>query len=128
MTSRTSKPFSTVVCAAGFVLNCGQDRGKGMTASSWIFAVGLAGLLAACGPSAGTTSGTERGSGSTVSTVTWTDGQPAYSITCAVPGGCQDRALAMCNGKYTTLKSENMPMPGTVRSVQGQPAVVVRCG
>jgi hypothetical protein len=93
-----------------------------------MFAIGLTVVLAACGPSAGPTSGSERASGSSVSTVTWTDGQPAYSIMCTVPGGCQDRALAMCNGKYNTLRSENMPMPGTVRSVQGPPSVVVRCG
>ena len=90
--------------------------------------VGMVALVAACGPSAGSTSGSERASGSNVSTVTWTDGQPAYAITCAVPGGCQDRALAMCTGKYTTLKSENMPIPGTVRYQQGPPSVVVRCG
>jgi hypothetical protein len=90
--------------------------------------IGMAALLTACGPSAGCNSGSERSSGSNVSTVTWTDGQPAYAIACTVPGGCQDRALAMCNGRYNTLKSENMPIPGTVRSVQGRPSVVVRCG
>jgi hypothetical protein len=93
-----------------------------------LLAIGMAALLAACGPGAGSNSGSERASGSKVSTITWTDGRPAYSITCTVPGGCQSRALAMCNGNYETLKSENMPMPGTVRSVQGPPSVVVRCG
>jgi len=91
-------------------------------------AIGMAALLAACGPGAGSNSGRERASGSNVSTITWTDGRPAYSITCTVPGGCQSRALAMCNDKYETLTSENMPIPGTVRSVQGPPSVVVRCG
>jgi hypothetical protein len=90
--------------------------------------IGMAALLTACGPSAGGTSGSERSSGSNVSTVTWTDGRPAYAITCTVPGGCQDRALAMCNGRYNTLKSEKMPIPGTVRSMQGPPSAVVRCG
>jgi hypothetical protein len=74
------------------------------------------------------TAGPDRASGSEATAITWTDGKQAYAITCMVPGGCQERALAMCKGNYTTLKSENMPMPGTVRSVQGQPSVVVRCG
>lgn len=91
-------------------------------------AIGITALLAACGPGAGSNTGRERASGSNVSTITWTDGQPAYSITCTVPGGCQSRALAMCNGNYKALESENMPIPGTVRSMQGPPSVVVRCG
>ena len=74
------------------------------------------------------TAGPDRVSGSEATAVTWSDGKQAYAITCMVPGGCQERALAICKGNYTTLKSENMPMPGTVRSVQGQPSVVVRCG
>jgi len=53
---------------------------------------------------------------------------PAYSITCDLPGGCQTRALALCNnGPLTTLKSENMPTVGDVRAVQGPPSIVVRC-
>ena len=83
--------------------------------------------LAACAPSA--TMGPDRASGSTATAITWSDGQPAYSISCTVPGGCQERALAICNnGKYTTLKSEHMPIPGTVRYDQGPPSVVIRCG
>jgi len=83
--------------------------------------------LAACGPSA--TTGPDRASGSNATAITWSDGQPAYSISCTVPGGCQQRALAMCNqGKYTTLKSEHMPIAGTARYDQGPPSVVIRCG
>lgn len=90
--------------------------------------IALAGVPAACGPSTSSAPGPDRSSGSDARSITWTDGQPAYAITCRVPGGCQERALSMCNGKYTTLQSENMPMPGTIRSVQGQPSVIVRCG
>jgi hypothetical protein len=72
--------------------------------------------------------GPDRGTRSNASLVTWTDGKPAYSITCDLPGGCQTRALALCNsGPLTTLKSENMPTVGAVRAVQGPPSVVVRC-
>ena len=94
----------------------------------WGVLAGAAGLLAACSGASPTT-GPDRASGSEASTITWSDGKPAYAIACEVPGGCQERALAMCSpGKYTTLKSENMPTPGTVRSVQGKPSVVIRCG
>jgi hypothetical protein len=91
-----------------------------------IVLLGVPLALAGCGPSA--TTGSDRASGSQATTVTWSDGQPAYAISCSVPGGCQQRALAMCNGKYTTLKSENMPVPGNVYYQQGAPSVVVRCG
>ena len=87
---------------------------------------GAAGALAACGPSA--TTGPDRASGSDATQITWTDGKPAYSITCINPGGCQERALAMCrqNG-FTTLSSENMPTVGAIRTVHGRPSAVIRC-
>jgi hypothetical protein len=98
-----------------------------MSLASVILGAALAALLTACsGPSK--TTGPDRASGSDATGITWSDGRPAYAISCTVPGGCQERALAICNGNYSTLKSENMPMPGTVRSVQGPPSVVVRCG
>jgi hypothetical protein len=97
-----------------------------MRATPAILGLALAGLAACNNPSPAP--GPDRSSGSQMSTVTWSDGRPAYAITCSVPGGCQERALAACNGSYTTLKSENMPTPGTYRSVQGPPSVVVRCG
>jgi hypothetical protein len=94
----------------------------------WGILAGAAGVLAACAGASSKT-GPDRASGSDASTVTWSDGKPAYAISCEVPGGCQERALAMCSpGNYTTLKSENMPTVGTVRSVQGKPSVVIRCG
>jgi hypothetical protein len=94
----------------------------------WGVLAGIAGMLAACsGPNA--TTGPDRASGSDASTITWTDGRPAYAISCETPGGCQERALAMCRqGNYTTLKSENMPTVGAVRSTWGKPSIVIRCG
>jgi hypothetical protein len=73
--------------------------------------------------------GPDRGTRSDVSLVTWTDGKPAYTISCDLPGGCQTRALALCsNGPYTVLSSENMPTVGNARAVLGAPSVTVRCG
>jgi hypothetical protein len=94
----------------------------------WGVLAGAAGVLVACsGPKS--TTGPDRASGSDATTITWSDGKPAYAISCENPGGCQERALAMCSqGNYTTLKSENMPTVGTVRTVMGKPSVVIRCG
>ena len=88
---------------------------------------GIAGVLVACsGPSP--SPGPDRASRSNATLVTWSDGKPAYAISCENPGGCQERALAMCQqGNYTTLKSENMPTVGTYREVFGKPSVVIRC-
>jgi hypothetical protein len=73
--------------------------------------------------------GPDRATGSDASVVTWQDGKTAYAISCSTPGGCQRRANAMCNhGDYTTLKSENMPTAGSVRSVGGASSVIIRCG
>ena len=68
---------------------------------------------------------------SSVETVTWTDGKPAFSIHCDAPGGCMQRSIQMCNstlGNYQVLKSDNMPTAGDVRDVRGPAAVVIRCG
>jgi hypothetical protein len=94
----------------------------------WGVLAGGIGVLVGCsGPSSKT--GPDRASGSDASAITWSDGKPAYAISCSVPGGCQERVLAICNqGNYTTLKSENMPTVGTVRTVEGKPSVVIRCG
>jgi hypothetical protein len=93
-----------------------------------IIVIGLAGIAAACTAPAATT-GPDRKTRSEMSSVTWTDGKPAYAISCEDPGGCQERALAVCSGaNYTTLKSENMPTAGTARAALGKPSVVVRCG
>jgi len=68
---------------------------------------------------------------SSVETVTWSDGKPAFSIHCDAPGGCMQRSIQMCNstmGNYQVLKSDNMPTTGDARDVRGPAAVVVRCG
>ena len=91
-----------------------------------IVLVGMAGVAAAC--TTPTTTGADRGTRSETSNVTWTDGKPAYAISCEDPAGCQKRAQALCpGGNYTTLQSENMPTVGTARAALGKPSVVVRC-
>ncbi len=89
---------------------------------------GVAALLAAaCAPSA--TTGPDSNTGSEASTVNWQDGKTAFAISCSVPQGCNQRALALCsNGSYAVLKSENMDTAGNVLAVKGKPSVVIRCG
>lgn len=96
----------------------------------WMFAVGIAGLVAACGMAKGTP-GEDPRTESNATQVTWTDGKPAIAISCKEPGGCQTRAVAMCNstgGNYTTLKMENMPSRGDMTTLRGAASVVIRCG
>jgi hypothetical protein len=93
-----------------------------------IMLIGIAAVAASCSRPTATT-GSDRRTRSETSNVTWADGKPAYAISCEDPGGCQERALALCSGgNYTTLKSENMPTVGAARAVLGKPSVVVRCG
>jgi hypothetical protein len=84
-------------------------------------------VAVACSPSP--TLGPDRTTRSEASSVTWTDGRPAYLIRCELPGGCQGRALALCpTGTYTTLQSENMTSIGTRREVPAPGSVIIRCG
>ena len=92
----------------------------------WIAALGTAVLAAACADPR-TLPGPDRNSDTNATMITWTDGKQAIQITCAMPGGCQNRALAMCKGNYTTLSMDNMPMRGDASVVRGQGTVVVRC-
>jgi hypothetical protein len=86
----------------------------------------LAGTVACTTTPSGT--GPDTASRSNVTQIQWSDGRPAYAISCEDPGGCQRRALALCrNGQYTTLKEENMPSIGTRREPLGPPSVVMRC-
>jgi hypothetical protein len=72
--------------------------------------------------------GTDPETGTTATQITWSDGKPAISINCSLPGDCQNRALAMCKGSnFTTLQMDNMPTAGTVRVTRGPASVVVRC-
>jgi hypothetical protein len=71
--------------------------------------------------------GPDRATDTNATMITWTDGKQAIQITCGMPGGCQNRALAMCKGNYTTLNMDNMPTRGDASVVRGQGTVVVRC-
>ena len=101
-----------------------------MTSVIVFWGIGGLGLLlaAACAPSA--VMGPDSNTGSDASAVTWKDGQKAYAISCTVPQGCNQRALAVCNqGAYKVLSSENMPSAGDVLTVvQRKASVVIRCG
>jgi hypothetical protein len=64
----------------------------------------------------------------TATMVTWSDGKPAISIQCDLPGSCQQRAQAMCSGgNYTVLSMDNMPTRGDLTTTRGPASTVVRC-
>ena len=87
--------------------------------------VGIAVMGAAC--SVNKEPGPDRRTDTQASTITWTDGKPAIQISCGMPGGCETRALAMCNQKYDVLDMKNMPVRGDASVVRGTGTVVVRC-
>ena len=95
----------------------------------WMLVAGTAALVSAC--AIGKSSlGDDPATESQASSVTWTDGQPAVSINCKTPGGCQSRAVAVCNatrGNYTVLKMDNMPTRGDMSELRGPASVVIRC-
>ena len=96
------------------------------TTIRWMVVVGMATLAMACeAPKPAV--GPDRGTDTDAKMVTWTDGKEAIQITCGMPGGCQNRALAMCKGNYTVLNMENMPSRGDASVVRGTGTVVVRC-
>ena len=85
-------------------------------------------LAAACSPPSATL-GNDPRNRTNASQVTWSDGKPAYAITCDLPGGCQTRALALCQNKsYTVLQSSHMTSIGTRLEVPEAGSVVIRCG
>lgn len=95
----------------------------------WMLVAGTAALVTACAIGKGSL-GDDPATESQASPVTWTDGQPAVSISCKTPGGCQSRAVAVCNatrGNYTVLKMENMPTRGDMSELRGPASVVIRC-
>ena len=92
----------------------------------WFVVLGMGVLAAACTQPA-TAPGPDPGSDTNATMITWTDGKQAIQITCGMPGGCQNRALAMCKGNYTTLSMDNMPTRGDASVVRGAGKVVVRC-
>lgn len=94
--------------------------------TAWALGGILALLAVACAPSA--VMGPDANTGSEASSVTWQDGNAAVAISCSVPQGCNQRALAVCKqGTYKVLKSENMDTAGNVLAVKGKPSVVIRC-
>ena len=78
----------------------------------WTLLASFACLVAACDGRPKTAPGPDSNTGSDASVVPWSDGKSAIAITCSRPGGCQQRAQAMCPSGYTTLKSVNMPVAG----------------
>src|SRR5262245_14071258 len=79
-------------------------------------------LTAACRQDGATPAKSTTEIRSSVETVTWSDGKPAYSINCDAPGGCMQRSMQMCNntfGNYQVLRSTNMPTTGDARDVRG---------
>jgi hypothetical protein len=77
----------------------------------WSLIAGIACAAVACSEPK-KAPGPDSASASDASIVPWSDGKTAIAISCRRPGGCQQRAQAMCPGGYTTLKSENMPISG----------------
>jgi hypothetical protein len=92
----------------------------------WVLVLGMAALAAAC-TDPNRAPGPDPSSDTDAKMVTWTDGKQAIQITCGMPGGCQNRALAMCKGNYTVLNMDNMPTRGDASMVRGRGTVVVRC-
>jgi hypothetical protein len=93
----------------------------------WTVTLGIASLAVACAD-AKSTPGTDPETRTTATMVTWSDGKPAISISCDIPGGCHSRALAMCkSSNYAVLKMDNMPTRGDATVVRGTASVVVRC-
>jgi len=85
--------------------------------------------FAACAPKPDPSMGNDPRSQSTATQITWTDGKPAYDLTCGAPGGCQRRAQAICNGgNYAVLKSENMPVSAGIEVyTTGKASATIRC-
>ena len=96
------------------------------TAGWRLVVIGLAVLAAGCTAPIRTV-GPDPASDTNATMIKWTDGKDAIQITCGMPGGCQNRALAMCKGNYTVLNMENMPTRGDASVVRGEGTVIVRC-
>jgi hypothetical protein len=72
--------------------------------------------------------GTDSETGTTASVITWSDGKPAFSIDCQLPGDCRNRAFALCSGdRSTVLKTDSMATAGDPRIVPDRTKMVVRC-
>ena len=92
------------------------------------FAVCGATLAVACADDAKSRPGPDPETGTTASVVTWSDGKPAVSIDCQLPGDCRNRAFALCRGgTYAVLKTDTMGTAGDPRVVPDRTTTVVRC-
>jgi hypothetical protein len=94
----------------------------------WLgLSVSIAALAVGCADPK-STAGRDDSTRSTATMVTWSDGKPAISIQCDLPGGCQQRAQAMCGGgNYAVLSMDNMPTRGDLTTTRGPASTVVRC-
>jgi hypothetical protein len=93
----------------------------------WALGMSIAALAVACADPK-STAGRDDSTRSTATMVTWSDGKPAISIQCDLPGGCQQRAQAMCSGgNYSVLSMDNMPTRGDLTTTRGPASTVVRC-
>jgi len=91
------------------------------------FAVCSATLAVACAD-AKSIPGTDAETGTTASVITWSDGRPAFSIDCQLPGDCRNRAFALCHGgAYTVLRTDTMSTTGDTRAVPDRTTTVARC-
>jgi hypothetical protein len=98
------------------------------TGIRWGLAIGIAALAVACAGDPKSSPGRDEETHSTATMVTWSDGKPAISIQCDTPGGCQTRAMAMCNGgNYTVITMTNMPTRGDLAYTRGPASTVIRC-
>jgi len=71
--------------------------------------------------------GADPETGTTASAVTWSDGKPAFSIDCELPGDCRNRAFALCRGNgYSVLKTDTTTS-GDARAVTYRTTTVARC-
>ena len=113
-----------------------QVKNLRVVAALSAMAAGVA-LASACMQDNGTPASSTTEIRSSVETLTWSDGKPAYSVSCDAPGGCMQRSIQLCNstfGNYQVLRSPNMPMRGMpmmigdARDVRGSASVVIRCG
>lgn len=96
--------------------------------ATWRLLAGSLILLTAACTAPSPAPGPDQASASDAKEITWTDGQPAISLSCASSGGCQQRAIAMCTkGSYKILKSENLPSAGNFLERRGPATAVIRC-
>ena len=95
----------------------------------WTLIASIACAALACSTQAKKEPGPDGGTESDASIVPWTDGKSAIALSCRRPGGCQQRAQAMCPSGYVTLKSDNMPVSGgtAIYTTTSAAQATIRC-